>query len=127
MTDRAGALALVRAYHRAWTNQDFDEAGRYLSDDLRTEVPINTYGSKAEWLEAVRGTRRAATSIEVLAEFSNDGEALLLYDMEIKPIGDIRVAEHFSVADGRITMIRHVHDTAALRVVVFGREAHRQD
>ena len=127
MTDRAGTLALVRAYHRAWTSQDFDEAGRYLSDDLRTDVPINTYGSKAEWIQAVRGTRQAVTSIEVLAEFSNDGEALLLYDLEIKPIGDIRVAEHFSVADGRITMIRHVHDTAALRAAGFGREAHRQD
>jgi len=117
MTDRAGALAVVRAYHRAWTSQDFDEAGRCLSDDLSTDVPINTYGSKAEWIEAVRGTRQAITSIEVLAEFSNDGEALLLYDMEIKPLGDIRIAEHFTVADGRITGIRHVHDTAALRAV----------
>ncbi|HKA09700.1 MAG TPA: nuclear transport factor 2 family protein [Candidatus Dormibacteraeota bacterium] len=123
MTDRAGALTVVRAYHRAWTSQDFDEAGRYLSDDLSTDVPINTYGSKAEWIEAVRGTRQAITSIEVLAEFSNDGEALLLYDMEIKPIGDIRIAEHFTVADGRITGIRHVHDTAALRAAGFAREA----
>lgn len=123
MTDDASALALVRAYHRAWTGKDFEEAGRYLSDDLRTDVPINTYRSKAEWIEAVRRTGQAVSRVEVLAEFSNDGEALLLYDIEIKPIGDIRIAEHFTVADGRITEIRHVHDTASLRAAGFAREA----
>lgn len=122
MTDDASALALVRAYHRAWTGKDFEKAGRYLSDDLRTDVPINTYGSKAEWIEAVRRTGQAVSRVEVLAEFSNDGEVLLLYDMEIKPIGDIRIAEHFTVADGRITRIRHIHDTASLRAAGFARE-----
>jgi len=123
MTEDDGALAVVRAYHRAWTSEDFDEAGRYLSDDLRTDVPINTYASKAEWMKAVRGTRQAVSSVEVLAEFSNDGEALLLYDIVIKPIGDIRIAEHFTVSDGRISKIRHVHDTAALRAARFAGEA----
>src|SRR5215472_17941326 len=123
MTNDASALALVRAYHRAWTTNDLEEAGRYLSDDLRTDVPINTYASKAEWMKAVRGTRQAVSSVEVLAEFSNDGEALLLYDIVIKPIGDIRIAEHFTVSDGRISKIRHVHDTAALRAARFAGEA----
>ena len=122
MTRDATALTLVRAYHRAWTTNDLEEAGRYLSDDLRTDVPINTYGSKAEWIEAVRRTGQAVSRVEVLAEFSNDAEALLLYDMEIKPIGDIRIVEHFTIADGRITQIRHVHDTAALRAAGFARE-----
>lgn len=85
-------------------------------------MPINTYGSKAAWIEAVRGTGQAVSRVEVLAEFSNDGEALLLYDMEIKPIGDIRIVEHFTVADGCITRIRHIHDTAALRAAGFARE-----
>jgi hypothetical protein len=31
----------------------------------------------------------------------------------------LRVAEHFTVAQGKITRIRQVHDTAALRTAGF--------
>jgi len=123
MTSDDGALTVARAYHRAWTGGDFDEASRYLAEGLETDVPINTYRSKAEWLQAVQGTGQATSSVRLLAEFGTRDEALLLYDMRLDPIGDLRVAEHFVVADGRIVKIRHVHDTAALRAAGFAREA----
>lgn len=123
MTNDDGALTVARAYHRAWTSGNFDEAGRYLAEGLETDVPINTYRSKAEWLRAVQGTGQATSSVNLLAEFGAKDEALLLYDMRLGPIGDLRVAEHFVVAGGRIVKIRHVHDTAALRAAGFGREA----
>lgn len=122
MTNDSGdALSVARAYHQAWTRSDFQEADGYLSEDLETDVPINTYRSKSDWLDAVRGTRQIASRVHVLAEFGNDDEALLLYDMLLDPIGDLRVAEHFVVAEGRIVKIRHVHDTAALRAAGFAR------
>jgi hypothetical protein len=37
------------------------------------------------------------------------------------PIGTLRIAEHFTVADGRITRIRHVHDTYQLRLAESAR------
>ena len=124
MTDDVGAaLTVARTYHSAWTGEDFEGAGRYLADDLETDVPINTYRSKADWLQAVRGTRQVASSVHMLAEFGNEDEALLLYDMTLDPIGQLRVAEHFTVSAGRIVKIRHVHDTAALRAAGFAREA----
>lgn len=122
MTRDGSALSVARAYHQAWTSQDFDAAGRYLADDLETDVPLNTYGSKADWVQAVRGTRQITSTVRVLAEFGTDDEALLLYDMVLEPIGDLRIAEHFVIADGRIVKIRHVHDTAALRAAGFARE-----
>jgi len=121
MTDRDSDLTVARAYHRAWTGMDFEEAAGYLADDLETDVPINTYRSKAEWLDAVRGTRQHTSRVDLLAELGDEGEAILLYDMVLEPIGDLRVAEHFTVTDGRITRIRHVHDTAALRAAGFAR------
>ena len=123
MTSDDSALTVALAYHRAWTGGDFDEASRYLAEGLETDVPINTYRSKAEWLQAVQGTGQATSSVRLLAEFGTRDEALLLYDMRLDPIGDLRVAEHFVVADGRIVKIRHVHDTAALRAAGFAREA----
>jgi len=121
--DSSDALRVARGYHQAWTSSDFEEADGYLSEDLETDVPINTYRSKSDWLDAVRGTRQVASRVHVLAEFGTDDEALLLYDMQLDPIGDLRVAEHFVVAEGRIVKIRHVHDTAALRAAGFARGA----
>ena len=40
--------------------------------------------------------------------------------MDVEGLGMMRIAEHFTVADGRIKRIRQVHDTAALRAAGFG-------
>jgi hypothetical protein len=121
MTDEAHALTVVRAYHRAWTGGDFEEAASYLADDLETDVPLNTYATKPQWIDAVRGTRRLTSRVSVLAELGDDDQAILLYDMALDPIGQLRVAEHFAVAGRRIVRIRQVHDTAALRAAGFAR------
>ena len=42
---------------------------------------------------------------------------MLLYDLVIGPVGTLRVADHFTAGDGKITRIRQVHDTALERVV----------
>jgi SnoaL-like domain len=121
MTDEVekGSLAVARAYHAAWTAGEVDEAGRYLADDLTVDVPLNVYPTKADFLAAVRSTREMTSRVDLLSAVGTDDEAVLIYDMFL-PIGALRVAEHFTVAVGRITHIRHVHDTAALRAAGFG-------
>jgi hypothetical protein len=42
-------------------------------------------------------------------------EAMLPYDLDAVGLGTMRVAEHFTVEDGRIARIRQIHDTAAVR------------
>lgn len=56
----------------------------------------------------------------MLAQFSANDEAMLLYDLDVAQLGPLRVAEHLTVANGRITRIRHVHDSATLRAAGFG-------
>lgn len=50
-----------------------------------------------------------------------DGEGMLLYDMDVRGLGTLRVAEHFTVENGKIIRIRQVHDTATLRAAGFVR------
>ena len=114
-------LAVVRRYHRAWTSGRFDEAGSCLGADLETDVPLNTYATTDDFVRALSGFGRLVERVDLLAELAQDDEAVLLYDMAVGPIGTIRIAEHFTVGGGRITRIRHVHDTAALRAAGFGR------
>jgi hypothetical protein len=46
---------------------------------------------------------------------------MLLYDLEAGPVGKLRVAEHFTVEGGKMTRIRQIHDTAAVRAAGAGR------
>ncbi|MBA3807430.1 MAG: hypothetical protein H0X28_03405 [Solirubrobacterales bacterium] len=48
---------------------------------------------------------------------------MLLYDMDVDGLGEMRVAEHFTVAGDQITRIRQIHDTALLRAAGFGQHA----
>jgi hypothetical protein len=52
---------------------------------------------------------------------SGGNTAMLMYDMDVQGLGALRVAEHFTVEDGRIARIRQIHDTAALRAAGFAK------
>jgi hypothetical protein len=120
--DPAPALApleVARRYHDAWTHTNFEEAGCYLAADLETDVPLNTYAGRAEFLAGLTGFGELVNGVDLLADFGDTEEAMLLYDVEIEAIGRVRVAEHFAVVDSQITRIRHVHDTVALRAAGF--------
>ena len=55
------------------------------------------------------------TKVELLAALSDRDQAMLLYDLDAERLGRLRVAEHLTVADGKITRIRQIHDTVAVR------------
>ncbi len=110
-------LQLALDYHRAWNERRFTEAAACLADDLQIEVPINSYPTKASFMSAVQRTRAMTTRVETLAELGDAGSAMLLYDMTL-PFGVMRVAEHFTVAGGRIARIRQIHDTTAIRAAL---------
>ncbi len=116
-------LAVVRAYHRGWTSKQFKDATELLAADLRVEVPINSYPNRESFAQALISFGSLATSVELIAEFGHADEAMLLYDMEVDGLGPLRLAEHFTVADGQITRIRQIHDTAALRAAGFAQSA----
>lgn len=117
---KTNALSIARTYHRAWTGKDFEQAGRCLAEDLRTDTPIKTYHGKEDFLEALRGFGQVVEHVAILAEFCKDDEVLLLYDLTVARIGKLRVAEHFVTDGEHIKLIRHIHDTAALRAAGFG-------
>jgi ketosteroid isomerase-like protein len=112
------ALAVARAYHRAWTAGDFAAAAALLSADLETDMPLNTYATKASFVAALADFGALVRETDVVAEVGRGREAIRLYDMVTDAFGTIRIAEHLTVADGEIVRIRHVHDTVALRAAV---------
>ena len=106
---------IVRAYHDAWTRQDYARARALLAETLTVEVPVNDYPTAGAFAAALENFGSMVSNVELLAAMSDGNEAMLLYDLEAGPVGTMRVAEHFTVDGGKITRIRQIHDTAAVR------------
>ena len=115
--------SIARAYHRGWTSKQFDEAIRLLAPGLRVEVPINDYPTRESFAAALAGFGQLVEHVELLAEFADGEHAMLLYDMDVRGLGRMRVAEHFTVRAGKIVLLRQVHDTAAVRAAGMGGKA----
>jgi SnoaL-like domain len=107
--------AIVRAYYDAWTSKDFARAAALLAASLTVEVPVNDYPTAESFAAALRSFGSMVTKVELLSAMSAGNEAMLLYDLEAGPVGTLRVAEHFTTGSGKITRIRQIHDTAAVR------------
>jgi ketosteroid isomerase-like protein len=108
-------LGVVRDYYDAWTRKDFDRATALLSSGLEVEVPINDYPTTESFAAAVTSFGSIVRNVELLSAMSAGEEAMLLYDLYAPGLGTMRVAEHFTVKDGKIVRIRQIHDTAAVR------------
>ena len=109
----------VRTYHDGWASGNVEQAVGLLDPGLVVEVPINEYPTTASFADALRGFAPLVSHVEILSELAQGDEAMLLYDMQVQGLGEMRVVEHFTVADGRIVRLRQIHDTARLRDAGF--------
>ena len=109
------ALDAARCYHQAWTSRNYERAAALLAATLTVEVPINDYTSKESFAGALRSFGDLVTRVDLLAEMSAANEAMLLYDLTAEQLGTLRVAEHFTIENGKIVRLRQIHDTAPVR------------
>lgn len=111
----ADPLSIARRYHDAWTSKNYRQATELLSPSLTVEVPVNEYPTAESFGQALRGFGELVSSVDVLSQMSSGDQAMLLYDMQVDGLGELRVVEHFTVAGGQIVRLRQIHDTAAVR------------
>lgn len=109
------ALPVARRYHGGWTSGNYDQAIALLEPTVKIEVPVNDYPTAESFAQALRGFGAMVQSVELLSEMSDGDEAMLLYDMQVEQLGQLRVAEHFTVRHGKIARLRQIHDTAPVR------------
>jgi hypothetical protein len=117
----SNTLEIVRNYYSNWINKNFPTSILLLSPRLTVEVPINHYPTKESFAEALIAFGGITKNVELLAEFVQENQAMLLYDMDVEGLGIFRVAEHFTVENGFITQIRQIHDTYAIRQASLAR------
>lgn len=112
---RPEAAAVVRAYYDAWSSKDYIGAAALLDDSLKVEGPLNEYSTAQSFIPALEGFVSAVSAAKVVAAMSGHDEAMVLYDLQVEGLGPLRVVEHYTVADSKITRIRQILDTAAVR------------
>jgi hypothetical protein len=113
--EKSQVLDIVNNYHNSWVNKNFKKAGSFLAENLKIIVPINNYPTKQSFLAAVEYTVAMVRSVELLSAFSNEHEAIIMYDMTLNNSGKLRIAEHFLVENEKIIQICQIHDTALFR------------
>lgn len=110
------ALELATAFLDAFTGGDAETLATLLADDFCFDGPIAHYRGAEEFLT---GSRRFVEGLQPgwrsVAAFGDAHEALLLYDLTLRTGAAMRIADHFTVADGRITAEAILWDTAAMR------------
>jgi hypothetical protein len=111
----ADPLSIARRYHEGWTSKNYEQALELLAPTLKVEVPINAYPTGESFGQALQAFAEFVSSVHVLSEMSTGDEAMLLYDMQVKGLGELRVVEHFTVAGEQIVRLRQIHDTAPVR------------
>lgn len=115
MTDQS-ALEIATAFLDAWTRQDFDRAGRYLADGFVFDGPIAHYRSAREFLVGSRPfAARLQPTWSKVAAFGDDQEALLLYDLVLVSDGTMRIADYYTVGNGKIETEQILWDTGGQR------------
>ena len=104
------ALKTALAYHRAWTNRNFEHATSYVAEEIVCQAPAG----RLVGAEAFRGFMgpfvEILTRSNLVAAFGDDTTAVLVYDTDTAPVKDAPGAECHTVRNGKITHMRIIFD-----------------
>jgi SnoaL-like domain len=115
MTER-NALDNVTAYLDALMGKDLGTAASYLAEDFVFEGPIRRYKSAHEFLVGFEAfAQHIRPGWRKIAAFGDDRGALLMYDLALVSGGALRVADYYTVKDGKLQTETLAFDTHGFR------------
>lgn len=106
----SAALDIARAYHRAWTSHDFEQAMTYIADDIVCLAPAGRLDGADAFRAFMGPFAQMLTRSTLIAAFGDDDTAVLMYDTDTVPVQDAPGAECLTVANGKITHMRIIFD-----------------
>lgn len=115
VTEHHTPVEVAVAYIEAFGRRDMATAAQYVADDIEFESPMTRISGAPAYLEAVGQFAQGVTGVEIIGALGDDQRALVMYEMTTAPFGVLPAADHFVVADGKITVNRLVFDTYPIR------------
>lgn len=104
------ALQVALAYYHAWTAGDFEQAMRYVDEQIVCDAPSGRSEGAAAYREFMGPFVGILKRAELWAAFGDDETAVLVYDTETMPVASAPGAECLTVRDGKIIRSRFIFD-----------------
>jgi ketosteroid isomerase-like protein len=110
-------LTLVHAYNDAWIGGDMAAAASYLAEEVTFDSPNQHLRSSEAFIAALtRFGRQVTGPTEIIAEFADDEQVLMLYDLPTSSVGLVRCCDRFTIKDGKIQANQLLFDTSPFRL-----------
>ena len=107
----------ARAFTDAWTRQDMEAAGSYLTDDVIFDGPLGHAEGKTEYLAGLTGLSQnlSVNGVNIVAAFGDDSQVLIMYELLTEKVGPLTCAKLLSFRDGKIFSDRLTFDSHLVR------------
>jgi ketosteroid isomerase-like protein len=115
------AARVAEEFFDAWTGKDFRRARGLLHDDLAFVGPIDSFSDADSYLQALQGLSQIVTGVDRRKVFVDGDDVCVIYDMHTRPVPDARIAEWYTVRDGKIAAISVVFDARPFAPLFEGR------
>lgn len=103
-------LAVVQAYHEAWTSGDVESALTHLADDVRCFAPDEDVTTKGDWQVYLASFVPMLTGAPEHARMVDGSRVALWYFPQTDVTTTTLANELFTVDDGQIVEIRLAFD-----------------
>lgn len=115
MAEHANPVAIAHAFTEAWTSKDLERAAGYVADDAVFDGPLGHAEGKQEYMEGISRLAGIVTSLNILATFGNNAQALIMYELTTEQYGVLTCAKLFTIHDGKIAQDRLTFDSYDMR------------
>lgn len=116
MTIESETKRVVEGYFNAWTANQIEAAYALLAPDLRFVGPTGSYASAEAFRPALVGFAAMTKSAKMTDLLVQGDRAAMAYDCELPaPVGTVRIASFFQVANGKIATYETMFDVTELR------------
>jgi hypothetical protein len=106
-------LALIHAYNGAWIGGNMAAVAGYLAADVTFDSPNQHLRSAEEFIAVLTRFRRQVTGpTAIIAEFADDEQVLMLYDLPTSSVGKVRCCDRFTIEGGKIRANQLLFDTS---------------
>lgn len=110
METNRNATEIVLSYVKALDQEDYDNAAKFLSEDVRIIGPAGeSFGIPGEFIDMLRHYHGR---YKIKKTFTNEKDVCLLYDL-ITPAATVFMCSWYLVNNGKIASIQTIFDSGA--------------